>query len=79
MNCPLCEARDVGRIGRERYYCRECCHEWTKGDGIVKIYEVLSDGSVERLETKVETKVEAKVEPFPLDLQTHSVVRRRAG
>ncbi|MCO1601076.1 hypothetical protein [Desulfosporosinus nitroreducens] len=71
MNCPLCEARDVGRIGRERYYCRECCHEWTKGDGVVKIYEVLSDGSVERLETKSE--------PFPRALQDHPVVRRRAG
>jgi ribosomal protein L37AE/L43A len=49
--CPLCGAREVGRIGRERYYCRECCHEWTKGGGEVKIYEVLSDGSVEQLET----------------------------
>lgn len=72
MNCPLCEARDVGRIGRERYYCRECCHEWTKGDGVVKIYEVLSDGSVERLETKLD--------PFPLDLQPDDlIVHRRAG
>lgn len=50
-SCPLCGAREVGRIGRERYYCRECCHEWTKGGGEVKIYEVLSDGSVEQLET----------------------------
>ena len=50
-SCPLCGAREVGRIGRERYYCRECCHEWTKGGGEVKIYEVLSDGSVEQLAT----------------------------
>lgn len=70
MNCPLCEARDIGRIGRERYYCRECCHEWTKGDGVVNIYEVLSDGSVARLETKSE--------PFSLPL-SHQVLRRRAG
>ncbi|MGC7869927.1 hypothetical protein ACPUYX_00175 [Desulfosporosinus sp. SYSU MS00001] len=47
--CPFCGAREVGRIGRERYYCRECCHEWTKGGGEVKIYEVMSDGSVEPL------------------------------
>lgn len=71
MNCPLCEARDVGRIGRERYYCRECCHEWTKGDGVVKIYEVLSDGSVERLETKPEA--------FSRTSSVLSIVRRRAG
>lgn len=50
-SCPLCGAREVGRIGRERYYCRECCHEWTKGGGEVKIYEVLLDGTVEQLET----------------------------
>ncbi|AFQ46066.1 hypothetical protein [Desulfosporosinus meridiei] len=73
MNCPLCEARDVGRIGRERYYCRECCHEWTKGDGVVKIYEVLSDGSVERLETKPEP------ESYARTLSSHSIIRRRAG
>ncbi|MBC2722626.1 hypothetical protein [Desulfosporosinus sp.] len=73
MNCPLCEARDIGRIGRERYYCRECCHEWTKGDGVVKIYEVMSDGSVARLETNSD--------PFPLPIHqvTHQVTHRRAG
>ena len=52
--CPICGAREVGRIGRERYYCRECCHEWTKGGGEVKIYEVLPDGSVEPLKTEHE-------------------------
>jgi len=72
MNCPLCKAREVGRIGRERYYCRECCHEWTKGDGdgVVKIYEVLSDGSVERLESSSESR--------SLTLPQR-VTRRRAG
>lgn len=70
MNCPLCDARDVGRIGRERYYCRECCHEWTKGDGMVKIYEVLSDGSVERLDTIADS--------LP-DTLTQQLSHRRAG
>lgn len=68
MNCPLCEAREVGRIGRERYYCRECCHEWTMGDGLVKIYEVMSDGSVAKLETKTD--------PFPSQFLSHPAVRR---
>ncbi|WP_407306769.1 hypothetical protein [Desulfosporosinus sp. SB140] len=53
-SCPFCGAREVGRIGRERYYCRDCCHEWTKGGGEVKIYEVMSDGSVEPLITECE-------------------------
>ncbi|TGE31972.1 hypothetical protein [Desulfosporosinus sp. Sb-LF] len=68
--CPLCGAREVGRIGRERYYCRECCHEWTKGGGEVKIYEVLSDGSVEPLMTKHDFLPSAIV---------HPIARRRAG
>jgi len=68
-SCPLCGAREVGRIGRERYYCRECCHEWTKGGGEVKIYEVLSDGSVEQLETN---------EPICHSF-THLAACRRAG
>lgn len=70
MNCPLCEARDIGRIGRERYYCRECCHEWTKGDGTIKVYEVLPDGSMARLELMSE----AVCCPLP-----RRITRRRAG
>ena len=68
--CPLCNAREVGRIGRERYYCRECCHEWTKGGGEVKIFEVMSDGSVEQLETDFE--------PFFQEF-TQRATRYRAG
>ena len=68
--CPICGAREVGRIGRERYYCRECCHEWTKGGGEVKIYEVLSDGSVEPLKT--EHKLFACA-------GSHQIAQRRAG
>jgi ribosomal protein L37AE/L43A len=68
--CPLCGARGVGRIGRERYYCRECCHEWTKGGGEVKIYEVLLDGSVEPLKTEHEPYTRAV---------SNAIARRRAG
>lgn len=71
MNCcPICGAREFGRIGRERYYCRECCHEWTKGGGEVKIYEVLSDGSVEPLKIGHELFSSAVSQP---------IVQRRAG
>ena len=68
--CPICGAREVGRIGRERYYCRECCHEWTKGGGEVKIYEVLSDGSIEPLKNGHELFSSAV---------SQSIARRRAG
>lgn len=68
-SCPFCGAREVGRIGRERYYCRECCHEWTKGGGEVKIFEVMPDGSVEPLITECE----------PISRVVSRPVVRRAG
>lgn len=70
MNCPICGARNAGRIGRERYYCGECCHEWTRGDGEVKIYQVLPDGTVERL--KMETELLSRK-------VSHRGKQRRAG
>ncbi len=71
-SCPICGSREVGRIGRERYYCGECCHEWTKGGGEVKIYEVLSDGTIEPLTTVIE------LEPFSR-IESHPIPHRRAG
>ncbi|MHB1407210.1 MAG: hypothetical protein ACYCV0_16685 [Desulfitobacteriaceae bacterium] len=47
--CPFCGARLIGRIGRERYYCSECCHEWTVEEGHIKIYRILVDGTVDSL------------------------------
>lgn len=71
-SCPICGAREAGRIGRDRYYCGECCHEWTRGDGEVKIYEVSSDGSIEQIMTILE------LEPFSR-LATQPIPQRRAG
>lgn len=44
--CPVCGARSLGKIGRERYFCHECYHEWTGTVDNVRVYQVLSDGSV---------------------------------
>lgn len=44
--CPVCGAKSLGKIGRERYFCHECYHEWTGTVGDVRVYQVLSDGSV---------------------------------
>ena len=52
--CPLCGARLIGRIGRDRYYCRECCHEWTGGQCDIKIYKILSDGTIASLQDGAE-------------------------
>ena len=44
LTCPLCGAHDTGRIGRKRYYCHECCLEWTENSGELKIFRIGSDG-----------------------------------
>ncbi|MDR3269926.1 MAG: hypothetical protein LBT32_00200 [Peptococcaceae bacterium] len=44
-DCPFCNSHKIGRIGRERYFCAECCHEWT-GTVDVTIYEILADGTM---------------------------------
>ena len=49
--CPFCGSRNTGRISRERYFCRECCHEWIRENGKVVIYEIASDGTAVRLQT----------------------------
>lgn len=28
-NCPICGRRDIGKIGQNRYFCPDCCHEMT--------------------------------------------------
>jgi len=48
MHCPICGSRKTGRIGRDRYYCAECCHEWL-GTTEVKVFRILSDGTVASL------------------------------
>lgn len=47
--CPLCKARDIGRIGRQRYYCHVCCLEWTENSGEVIIFRIAPDGMLLRL------------------------------
>lgn len=47
--CPLCGSREIGRIGRQRYYCSECCHEWTGKFNQIKIYSIFPDGTVASL------------------------------
>lgn len=56
MSCPLCGARDTGQIGRERYYCHECCLEWTENNGELKIFRINQDGRLSRLKGKQELK-----------------------
>lgn len=46
MKCPLCGLHGAGRIGRERYYCRQCFHEWSGKQSNLKIFAILKDGTL---------------------------------
>ncbi len=46
MNCPVCGHHYIGQIGRSRFYCQECCHEWIQTDTKVKVYKISLDGKL---------------------------------
>lgn len=51
--CPMCNSRETGKINRGRYFCGECCHEWTiENEGHITVYRITSDGAIVRLRSK---------------------------
>ncbi len=60
MLCPVCGAYSVGQIGRRRYYCGECYHEWVETEGKFKVFRISSDGHL------VRTGVLADKKPVPV-------------
>jgi transposase-like protein len=51
--CPICGSKQIGKINRGRYFCGECCHEWTLEDeGSITVYKIAVDGTIARLRSK---------------------------
>lgn len=48
--CPLCGARNVGRVGTGQYYCWDCFIEFQVGHKGVKLYRVEQDGELSRID-----------------------------
>ena len=44
MFCPLCQGRQVGKIGEDMYYCWDCCLEYHWENGEFHFYEIAQDG-----------------------------------
>lgn len=42
-NCPVCHSRAIGSVGRNHYYCADCCCEFNGKQGL-KIYVLNRDG-----------------------------------
>ena len=51
VNCPQCGRREyIGFLGGSscrRYFCRDCCTEFTIKNGIIKVYPFNSNGLIE--------------------------------
>lgn len=51
--CPICGSKEIGKISRGRYFCGECCHEWTAEEGEITVYQIAVDGSIVRLRSRI--------------------------
>ncbi|NMA54677.1 MAG: hypothetical protein GX952_01935 [Firmicutes bacterium] len=45
-NCPVCGKHNVGRVGTNQYYCRNCYLEFRPTQEGYLVYEVQDDGSL---------------------------------
>jgi len=49
IRCPVCNGKNVGKIGTHQYYCWNCFIEFTvKGDRLT-VYEIEEDGTLTSL------------------------------
>ncbi|MDI3270176.1 MAG: hypothetical protein QJR00_05675 [Bacillota bacterium] len=46
MECPICGTRDVGRVGQQGFFCRECCVEFTWKKGQLVLYRPDEEGEL---------------------------------
>lgn len=46
MDCPVCENRDIGKIGRSKYFCSNCFSEVSINKNKLNIFEIDENGSL---------------------------------
>ena len=44
--CPICGGKAIGKVGAERFFCRDCCVEYRVSEEGVQVYSVSEDGSL---------------------------------
>ena len=52
--CPLCGGKAIGKVGAERFFCRDCCVEYRVTDEGVQVFSLSEDGSLIALEQQNE-------------------------
>ena len=46
MNCPVCNGREIGKIGTSQYFCWNCLVEFNDQE---QVFEISEDGSLVNL------------------------------
>ncbi|QHW30894.1 hypothetical protein GZH47_08535 [Paenibacillus rhizovicinus] len=49
MKCLNCNSKNIGKIGKQHYYCWDCCIEFTVHAEKLDLYQVEKDGTVSSL------------------------------
>jgi hypothetical protein len=47
--CVLCSSRAVRCIGKDHYFCAECCTEFKVFDNRVSVYSIRPDGGLMKI------------------------------
>jgi len=53
--CPICGGKAIGKVGAERFFCRDCCVEYRVTDEGIQVFSVSEDGSLIALERQNES------------------------
>ena len=62
IRCVLCHDRRVGIVGKQRYFCSECCIEFTVGEKGTTVYLTNADGIVIRKRIRHRCVIRANAE-----------------
>jgi transposase-like protein len=48
MRCPICKSANVGKIGKKKYFCRDCSCEFRFEKWGAYVFEYDSEGCIDK-------------------------------
>ncbi|HHT02265.1 MAG TPA: hypothetical protein GXZ96_06205 [Firmicutes bacterium] len=48
--CPVCHGHTIGKVGANRFYCRECCLEFSESRRGLQAYRLDDEGELVQLD-----------------------------
>ncbi|WP_213818166.1 hypothetical protein [Garciella nitratireducens] len=53
MDCPVCSKKDIGKIGRNKYFCSNCFSEVSINKNTCNIFQIDENGSLIKIYEKL--------------------------